>query len=85
MIGLTRAAAIEYGAQGVRINTLAPGVIDTPMLDTDRATVEQQVPAIPMRRMGRPEEVAAAIAFLLSDDASYITGTTLGVDGGILS
>jgi NAD(P)-dependent dehydrogenase (short-subunit alcohol dehydrogenase family) len=85
VIGLTRAAAIEYAARGVRINTVSPGVIDTPMLDSDRSQAGQFAQAIPMQRLGRPEELAHVIAFLLSDAASYVTGADWLVDGGFLS
>ena len=85
VIGLTRAAAIEYAARGVRINTVSPGVIDTPMLDSDRGQAGQFAQAIPMQRLGRPEELAHVIAFLLSDAASYVTGADWLVDGGFLS
>ena len=75
------------GAQGVRVNVVAPGVIDTSMLrlmddpETGKAWVDARVP---LGRIGKPEEVAAAVCFLASDDASYITGSTLVVDGGYL-
>jgi NAD(P)-dependent dehydrogenase (short-subunit alcohol dehydrogenase family) len=85
VIGLTRAAAMEYAARGVRINTVSPGVIDTPMLDSDRGQAGQFAQAIPMQRLGRPEELAHVIAFLLSDAASYVTGADWLVDGGFLS
>lgn len=85
VVGLTRTAALEYARQNIRVNVVAPGVTDTPMLDADRAFVEAQAKTIPIGRMARAEELAKAIAFLLSEEASYITGTTLCVDGGILS
>jgi NAD(P)-dependent dehydrogenase (short-subunit alcohol dehydrogenase family) len=85
IIGLTRAAAIEYATQGIRINAISPGVIDTPLLDEGREQTALFTQAIPMRRLGRPEELANAVLFLLSDQASYITGTELVVDGGFLS
>ncbi len=62
----------------------SPGVVDTPMLDSDRGATDMFKQVIPMRRLGRPAELASAIAFLLSEDASYITGTELVVGGGFL-
>ncbi len=82
--GLTRAAAHDYAAYKVRVNELLPGVIDTPMLDSNRAMVEQMTAFIPQRRLGQPTEVARAICFLLSDAASYMTGARVAVDGGFL-
>jgi len=76
--GLTRALAAEYGPQGIRVNAVAPGTIAT-----GRGDAAPQLAALhALDRLGRPEEVAAAIAHLLSDDASFITGATVPVDGG---
>jgi meso-butanediol dehydrogenase/(S,S)-butanediol dehydrogenase/diacetyl reductase len=86
VVGLTKAAALEMATKGVRVNGIAPGMIRTPMTDgmfADEANIERIRRAHPIGREGRPEEIAAAAAFLLSDDASYITGTILCVDGGI--
>jgi meso-butanediol dehydrogenase/(S,S)-butanediol dehydrogenase/diacetyl reductase len=81
---LTRNLAIDHAADGVRVNAVCPGGVATPMLerflDRNRSEYEQLVP---MQRAARPEEIAAAIAFLASDDASYITGHNLVVDGGV--
>jgi 3alpha(or 20beta)-hydroxysteroid dehydrogenase len=83
--GMTKAAAIELADKGIRINSVHPGGIDTPMVrhfipnDKDMAWMGRQVP---MKRPGQPEEVAQAVAFLASDAASYITGAELAVDGG---
>lgn len=83
VIGLVRTAAVDYATRGVRVNAVLPGVVDTPLLDSGRDQSEQIAAMIPMRRLGQPRELAGAIAFMLSDDASYITGASLGVDGGI--
>jgi NAD(P)-dependent dehydrogenase (short-subunit alcohol dehydrogenase family) len=86
--GLTRAAALEGAAAGVRVNAVAPGPIDTGMLDRftgSEANKAGFLTMIPMQRAGRPEEVAQAILFLGSDKASFITGQMLGVDGGKLA
>jgi 3-oxoacyl-[acyl-carrier protein] reductase len=83
--GLTRAAAVELAASGIRINAIAPGLIRTPMTEerfADPEQLEWMLARVPMRRNGEPNEIAGAVAFLLSDDASYITGVTLPVDGG---
>ncbi len=83
IIGFTSALAKELGPSGIRVNCVAPGVIDTEMngwlSEGDRAELAQSTP---LGRMGRPEEVAAAVVFLASDDASFITGATLPVTGG---
>ncbi|MCH4887100.1 SDR family oxidoreductase [Acidaminobacter sp. JC074] len=79
--GMTKVAALDYADENIRVNTVVPGVIDTPLLKTEPEAVEQMKQAIPLRRLGRPEEVANAISFLLSDEATYITGSQLVVDG----
>jgi NAD(P)-dependent dehydrogenase (short-subunit alcohol dehydrogenase family) len=83
--GLTRSAAIDYAARGIRINELQPGVIDTPLHSADYARVREFASLIPAHRMGTTEEIAATVAFLLSDDASYINGAHIAVDGGFLA
>jgi NAD(P)-dependent dehydrogenase (short-subunit alcohol dehydrogenase family) len=83
--GLTRSAAIDYGKRGIRVNELQPGVIATPMLNSDNSHATQFAESIPMGRLGLPEELAPAICFLLSDEAAYITGAHLAVDGGWLA
>ncbi len=93
VINLTRQLAIDFAASGIRVNSVCPGWVDTgfndPQFAHDHMTDEDVVAAIertvPMKRQGLPEEIAAAVAFLASDDASYITGQTLVVDGGLLS
>jgi NAD(P)-dependent dehydrogenase (short-subunit alcohol dehydrogenase family) len=89
--GLTRALAVEYGPRGIRVNAVAPGTIVTEryeqflgrMEPADAARIDQEMRLLhPMGRIGRPEEVAAAIVHLLSDDASFINGATVPVDGG---
>jgi 3-oxoacyl-[acyl-carrier protein] reductase len=80
---LTRALAVEYGRKGIRVHCLRPGAIDTPMLAATRALAEAEVlDAIPLRRLGRAEEVAALAVYLMSDLAAYVTGAVHTIDGG---
>src|SRR3984957_16606568 len=86
--GLTKAAALEFAETGVRINVVAPGPIETGMLNRFTGTPEKKaalILGVPMKRIGQPEEVAAAILFLASDKASFITGASLAIDGGKLA
>lgn len=82
IIALTRTLAVEFAAQGITVNTIPPGYIDTPMTRGTPIDFDAVTEASPMKRMGRPEEIAAACAFLASEGAGYITGQVLGVNGG---
>ena len=89
VLGLTRTAAVEYGAKGIRVNALCPGAVETPMTerllgaDDDRA--ERMAQFIPMARFGTPDEIAKAAVWLCSDAASYVNGLALPIDGGYLA
>ena len=86
LITFTKALALELASKNIRVNAIGPGPIDTPMLaHLDKATQEEFRKLVPLGRFGKPEEVAKAILFLASNDASYITGHTLFVDGGFLA
>ncbi len=85
-ISLTRSAAMEYAPQGIRINAVAPGRVETDMmLRSGIADTRQVAAGLPLRRMGKPEEVAAAVVWLASDAASFVVGHIMAVDGGFLS
>ena len=85
VINLTRALAVDHGEQGVRVNSVSPGAIAYASGSHFGSVEEPYLARVPLRRFARPEDVAAAMAFLASDDASYITGHNLVVDGGITS
>jgi NAD(P)-dependent dehydrogenase (short-subunit alcohol dehydrogenase family) len=86
--GLTKALALEFGPSGITVNAIPPGFIDTPMLRRSEergllgGTIDEHIERTPVRRVGRPEDIAAACAFLVSEEAGYITGQILGVNGG---
>jgi Dehydrogenases with different specificities (related to short-chain alcohol dehydrogenases) len=86
--GLTRVAALELGHRGIRVNSVHPGGVDTVMTNHDGSTrekVNQRFGNVPLQRVGAPEEVARATLFLASDDASYLAGAEIAVDGGMLA
>ncbi len=82
IVGLTKTLAIEFAASGITVNHVPPGFVDTPMLRASPVDVDGFAEHTPMKRAGKPEEVAAACAYLVSDDAGYVTGQTLSVNGG---
>lgn len=82
VIAMTKTLAMELGARGIRVNAVAPGLIETPMIQ-DIPHPEKIIERIPLGRMGRADEVASAVSFLCSSEASYITGHTLSVNGGL--
>lgn len=85
VIGLTKGWAKEFGKKGIRVNAVAPGFIKTPMTDkVPEKVIEIMISKTPLGRMGEAQEVAKSIAFLSSDDASFITGIILNVDGGLV-
>lgn len=85
VISFTKSAAIEYAQQGLRINAVVPGRIDTDMLRSASQDVSRFAADLPMRRVGQPKEVADAVVWLASDHASFVTGHLLAVDGGFLA
>ncbi len=89
IVQLTRSTALEYAKDGIRVNAIAPGVIETPMVmrasESDPEMMEGVKKAHPIGRMGKPEEIARAALYLASDDSSFVTGTVLTVDGGYVA
>ncbi|MER5516581.1 SDR family NAD(P)-dependent oxidoreductase [Streptomyces sp. NPDC002763] len=82
VIGLTRALAIEYADKGITVNHVPPGFIDTPLVRQGPIDVDAVAQTMPMKRAGRPEDVAYAVAYLASEEAGYVTGQTLSTNGG---
>jgi 2-hydroxycyclohexanecarboxyl-CoA dehydrogenase len=82
IIAFTKTLAREYADKGITVNNIPPGFVDTPMLRASPVNIEEQVASSPMKRAGRPEDIAAACSFLVSEAAGYVTGHTLGVNGG---
>jgi 2-hydroxycyclohexanecarboxyl-CoA dehydrogenase len=88
LIGFTKALALEFGPLGITVNTIPPGFVDTPMLRASEqrgllgGSVDETAQRIPVRRAGQPEDIAAACSFLVSEDAGYVTGQVIGVNGG---
>ena len=89
VIGLTKTAAVEYSREGVRVNAVCPGVIDTPMVDQAREEtpemIDQVSAATPIGRIGQPEEIGDAMVWLCSEEASFVTGEAMVIDGGYVS
>jgi len=85
LIGYSMSLALEEADAGVTVNVVAPGLIDTPMTAGDNDEIRaHELTKIPLRRYGRPEEIAATVSFLLSDQSGYMTGRVLGVNGGMV-
>jgi 2-hydroxycyclohexanecarboxyl-CoA dehydrogenase len=86
VIGLTKSLALEFASQGITVNTVPPGFVDTPMLrgtaGAGHIDVDAQIERTPVRRIGKPEDIAYACSFLVREEASYITGQIIGVNGG---
>ncbi|MBI4193168.1 MAG: SDR family oxidoreductase [Candidatus Colwellbacteria bacterium] len=88
VLGMTETLAVELAPFGITVNAIAPGAIDTPMVQAAQIPEEAMkalLSSVPLKRIGRPEEVAAAAVFFASEEASYVTGATLYVDGGWLA
>ncbi|MBF7072758.1 SDR family oxidoreductase [Glaciecola sp. MH2013] len=90
VVGLTKSAAVEYARANIRFNAVCPSFIDTPMVQNTMAQLDERaqhalIKANPMKRLGKPEEVAGAMAWLCSDESSFMTGQTMVLDGGMLA
>jgi NAD(P)-dependent dehydrogenase (short-subunit alcohol dehydrogenase family) len=89
VIGLTKTAALEYAKSGIRINAICPGEIDTPMqenyLKDSPELLAKEIESEPVGRFGQPEEIANAVIWLCSDEASFVTGHAMAVDGGYVA
>jgi len=87
VVGLTKTAGLEYGAQGIRINAVCPGMIRTPMTQKGpmKAVIDEMVISTPLGRLGEPEEIGGAVLWLCSDDASFMSGQAIAVDGALTS
>jgi len=87
IVGLTRGLSRRVGPQGIRVNAVAPGIIETKMTDAliQHRGKDTVLSTIPLGRLGRPSDVAGVVSFLLSEDASYITGQVINIDGGIIN
>lgn len=82
LMGMTKAIAMEFAAKGITANMIPPGFIDTPMLRASPVNVDAYAATMPMKRPGKPEDIAGACAYLASEEASYVTGQTISVNGG---
>jgi len=82
VIGFTRALALEFAALGITVNHIPPGFVDTPMLRASPVDVDGYAAMMPMKRAGKPEDIAAACGYLVSEEAGYVTGQTISVNGG---
>ena len=88
VIGMTETMAIEFAPLGITVNVIGPGAIDTPMIQAaqiPKEAMDGMIQRIPLKRIGRPEEISAMVVFLASEESSYVTGATFYVDGGWLA
>jgi NAD(P)-dependent dehydrogenase (short-subunit alcohol dehydrogenase family) len=89
VVGLTKTAALEYGRRGLRVNAVCPGFVDTPLVaeleEMRPGSLAAKIQFNPMKRLGEPREVATAVCWLLSDEASFVNGHAMSVDGGIVA